>query len=138
MYEFVRNVHVYETDLMGIVHHSNYLRFCEEARVDWCKKHGILLNNPNDGAHAVFALTVFETRVKHLKPARYADLLKIHLQVKAEGARIIFQYKLWANETLASVAESIHCNIDVNFRVKRLSSELLKLVENGKWTETWL
>lgn len=138
MYEYARQVHVYETDLMGIVHHSNYLRFCEEARVDWCRKHGLQLNGAEDGAHAVFSLTVFETKVKHLKPLRYADELKINLQVKAEGARIIFQYKLRANGVLVSLAESVHCKIDVNYRVKRLSSELIKLVENGKWTETWL
>lgn len=137
MYEYVRPIHVYETDLMGIVHHSNYLRFCEEARVDWCKNHGLLLNDQHE-THAVFSLTVFETRVKHLKPARYSERLKIQLQLKAEGARIIFQYKLWANEVLISVAETIHCNIDINFRVKRLSSALLKLVENQLWTETWL
>ena len=29
----------YETDAMGIVHHSNYLRFFERARVDWLAEH---------------------------------------------------------------------------------------------------
>ena len=129
---------MYETDLMGIVHHSNYLRFCEEARVDWCKKRGLLLNDPKGFREAVFSLSVFETRVKHLKPLRYADTLKIHLQARASGARMIFQYKLWANDVIVSLAESVHCNIDLNFRAKRLSNELLKLVENEVWTETWL
>ena len=32
---YSRRVHYYETDRMGVVHHSNYLRYLEEARVDW-------------------------------------------------------------------------------------------------------
>ena len=29
----------FETDGMGIVHHSNYLRYCENARVAWLETH---------------------------------------------------------------------------------------------------
>ena len=29
---FERKINYYETDRMGIVHHSNYIRFMEEAR----------------------------------------------------------------------------------------------------------
>ena len=32
---YERNVYYYETDRMGIVHHSNYIRFMEEARCAW-------------------------------------------------------------------------------------------------------
>ena len=31
---YCRKVHYYETDQMGITHHSNYIRWFEEARVD--------------------------------------------------------------------------------------------------------
>ena len=33
-YTFERNINYYETDKMGVVHHSNYIRFLEEARWD--------------------------------------------------------------------------------------------------------
>ena len=33
-------VYYYETDRMGIVHHSNYIRWFEEARLDWMKQIG--------------------------------------------------------------------------------------------------
>lgn len=32
--DYVRKVQYYETDRMGIVHHSNYIRWMEEARTD--------------------------------------------------------------------------------------------------------
>lgn len=35
MSEYLRKINYYETDKMGIVHHSNYIRFMEEARVDF-------------------------------------------------------------------------------------------------------
>ena len=34
MYTFERTAHYYETDQMGIVHHSNYIRWFEEARIE--------------------------------------------------------------------------------------------------------
>ena len=30
---YVHKVHYYETDRMGVVHHSNYIRWMEETRV---------------------------------------------------------------------------------------------------------
>ena len=30
-------VQYYETDMMGVTHHSNYIRFMEEARVEFFK-----------------------------------------------------------------------------------------------------
>ncbi len=32
---FERKVNYYETDRMGVVHHSNYIRYMEEARCNW-------------------------------------------------------------------------------------------------------
>ncbi|MCL2817133.1 MAG: acyl-CoA thioesterase [Clostridiales bacterium] len=35
---YFRKVHYYETDQMGIVHHSNYIRWFEEARADFMEQ----------------------------------------------------------------------------------------------------
>ena len=40
MKEYRHIVHYYETDRMGIVHHSNYIRWIEEARVDFLNQIG--------------------------------------------------------------------------------------------------
>jgi acyl-CoA thioester hydrolase len=119
---------------MGIVHHSNYLRFCEEARVEWCKKKAAL----GDEIQAVFSLTVLETRVKHIKPARYSDQMKIRMQIRTEGVRLYFQYKISVDEQLIALAETAHCSLDLNFKVKRLDTKLIKIAEKELWTETWL
>ena len=34
-FTFERKINYYETDKMGVVHHSNYIRYMEEARCSW-------------------------------------------------------------------------------------------------------
>ena len=34
MERYIHKVRYYESDAMGITHHSNYIRFMEEARID--------------------------------------------------------------------------------------------------------
>ena len=38
--EYFRKINYYETDRMGITHHSNYIRFMEEARIDFLERIG--------------------------------------------------------------------------------------------------
>ena len=38
---YKRKVNYYETDAMQIVHHSNYIRFLEEARISFMDKIGL-------------------------------------------------------------------------------------------------
>ena len=40
MRKYTHKVHYYETDKMGIVHHSNYIKWLEEARVEMMREMG--------------------------------------------------------------------------------------------------
>ncbi len=40
MKEYIHKVQYYETDRMGITHHSNYIRWMEEARIDFLDQIG--------------------------------------------------------------------------------------------------
>ena len=40
MKQYRRKVNYYETDMMGMVHHSNYIRWMEEARIDYMDQLG--------------------------------------------------------------------------------------------------
>ena len=42
---YTHKVQYYETDKMGITHHSNYIRWMEEARIDFLEKSGHKFNN---------------------------------------------------------------------------------------------
>ena len=41
MFTYKRRVKFYETDGMRVVHHANYLRYFEEARVEYLRAGGI-------------------------------------------------------------------------------------------------
>ena len=40
MSKYIHRVNYYETDKMGITHHSNYMRFMEEARMNFLSEIG--------------------------------------------------------------------------------------------------
>ena len=136
MFCHLHKVQFYETDQMGIVHHSNYLRFCEEARVAWAHDRG-LIDYQTPASAARFA--VLETRVKHLKPALFGDDLQILVQVKSEGIRIEFQYKIInsKNEVLALV-HTTHVPLSTELKPMRLPKEMKEILERESWKEIWL
>lgn len=135
MYTYSHNVQFYETDLMGVVHHANYLRFFEEARVAWARSQGLIdYQKPESAAH----FAVIETKVTHLKPAKFGDVLQIKLQVKRDGVKITFQYKMFTGNDLISTAETIHVPLDKNLKPIKVPTEMKTIIERETWIETWL
>jgi acyl-CoA thioester hydrolase len=129
---------------MGIVHHSNYLRYCEEARVAWCKK--FVVHDSSDLAFEhqnIFDLTVIETRVKHKAPIKYSDNVQIQMQAQIEGIVLRFQYKVLNDTNICAIAESTHCSVNEKLKPKRLALKYIDAVKHASkkdtpWTETWL
>ena len=63
-----------ETDLMGIVHHANYLVYFEAGRVDWLHRRGVRYEDwVKKGIH----LPVVESRLRYRKAARFDETLLI-------------------------------------------------------------
>jgi len=135
IFSYQHRVQFYETDTMGVVHHTNYLRFCEEARVAWAHSVGLIdYQKPESASH----FAVLETRVKHVKPSFFGDVLTVELQVKMEGIRIYFQYKIQKESEIISLAETTHVSLDKNLRPQRLTQEFKNVMETLVWKETWL
>lgn len=134
-FSYQHRVQFYETDTMGVVHHSNYLRFCEEARVAWAHSAGLIdYQKPESASH----FAVLETRVRHLRPAFFGDSLVVFLQVKLEGIRIFFQYKIQNKDDVLVLAETTHVPLDKNLKPMRLTKEFRKIMETQVWKEIWL
>lgn len=129
-------VQFYETDLMGIVHHSNYLRFYEEARVAWAHDKGLIdYQTPSSTSH----FAVYETHVKHMKPTFFGDDLEIEVQGKTEGNRILFQYRLRGRGgEICSLAKTVHVALGPDLKLLRLPADMKAAMESEKWIETWL
>ncbi|MNS99198.1 acyl-CoA thioesterase YbgC [compost metagenome] len=129
-------VQFYETDLMGIVHHSNYLRFFEEARVAWAHGRGLLdYQQPGSASH----FAVHETQVKHVKPTFFGDDLDIEVQARVDGIRLVFQYRLRGrNLEVCALGKTVHVAMGPDLKLLRMPATIKAATEKELWTETWL
>lgn len=94
-----------ETDQMGTVHHSNYVKYYEVARWELFRHIGIPYHSVEE---AGFMLPVTQMAFKFLKPTHYDEKLTAVTTLKAlKGVRIWFTYKLYnEKEELISEAET--------------------------------
>ena len=88
-------VRYYETDQMGIVHHSNYLKFFEFARIEWLEK----LNIPyHEIEKNKIILPVVKCELKFLKPLVFGDTFKVKVHcTKKPTSSIEFSYEIFNN-----------------------------------------
>ena len=85
-------VHFYNTDEMGVVHHSNYIRWFETGRVEYLRSIGITLTEMmSDGI--LFPIT--EVRAKYLHSAKFDDDLELETTaVELSKVKMEFKYKI--------------------------------------------
>jgi len=85
-------VRYYETDKMGIVHHSNFLRYLEIARLEWLNKLGLDYSEIEKNG---IILPVVDINISYKQPARYGDVLRVQVFVKNRPkVTIDFEYKI--------------------------------------------
>ncbi len=82
-----------ETDQMGIVHHSNYLKFFELARIEWLEK----LNMPYEEIESNnIILPVVRCELKFIKPLIFGDIFFVKvLCSKKPTSTIEFTYEIY-------------------------------------------
>ncbi len=107
---YKRKVNFYETDAQGIVHHSNYPRYFEEAR-------GYFLEKNNYPYHIVrdelnIDIVLLELSVKYRKFLQFGDTFEIKTKVNIENKYyFFFEYEVLKDNTLISTGYTKHCCI---------------------------
>ena len=136
---YLHQVHYYETDQMGIVHHSNYIRWFEEARDDFIARNGI---DYVDVEARGFLLAVIRAECKYKTPAKYGETVEIttHLR-RFNGVRAVYDYEIKnARGALVATGTTEHAFISAETRkpvsVKRELPEYTEIMfqlleENG-------
>lgn len=120
---YIRKVNYYETDQMAIVHHSNYIRWFEEARLDALEQLGISYSEMEQGG---FLIPVLDVSCQYMKTVRYGDTVEIQLTLtRFTGLKFDFSYKVYNKKTgeLATTGTSSHCILGSDFRPVRLKKE---------------
>ncbi|MBR5664920.1 MAG: acyl-CoA thioesterase [Bacteroidales bacterium] len=110
MEPYRHKVKYYECDPMGVVHHSNYVRFMEEARVEMMDKLGFGYERMEaDGVISpVLSLTC-----KFLRPAHFQEVVEISVRLSSSTAmKVSFAYEMRVEGNVVMTAESTHCFLE--------------------------
>lgn len=112
-----------ETDMMAIVHHANYLVYCEAARVDWLLRRGV---SYADWERMGIHLPVVDVKLRYRQPARFEDLLDVETTV-AELARasVRFAYRIRRGDVLVCEAETLLACVGHDLALRRLPDDVL-------------
>ncbi len=106
---YSRRVNYYETDQMAIVHHTNYIRMFEEARLDMMEQCGM----PYDEIERMgIIIPVVDAYARYHSSLRYGDELEVEVKVKKfNGIRLIYDYRIYIKETgeLSATGYTSHC-----------------------------
>ncbi len=129
MEPYIHTVHYYETDKMGITHHSNYIRWMEEARVDFLNQIGWGFDRMEELGIASPVLSV-SSHYKH--STKFADKVQIEAYVKdCSGLKLFIGYEMKNTATGETVCngETSHCFMTLEGRPIRLQKEYPQLFE---------
>lgn len=119
----------FETDAMRIVHHANYVRWFELARVEWMDEHHVPYQRyVEDGRH--FATTRIE--VDYRSPARFDDRVAIVAWLAdVGGASLTMAYRVECDGRLLVLGRSEHACVDDEGRVRRIPAERRAMLRNA-------
>ena len=114
MKPYIHKVNYYETDKMAITHHSNYIRFMEEARVDFLEQ----LGWPFDRLEKEGIVSpVMGLECRYLKTTTFADSISILVKVsRLSSCKMSFSYEFKCNDAVVFTAESSHCFLGTDGR----------------------
>lgn len=85
-------VEYHHTDQMGIVHHSNYVKFFEVARTEWLRAAGLTYAEMERRG---VMMPIVEVQVKYRQPAYYDELITVRAEVsELPMARMTFRYEI--------------------------------------------
>jgi len=112
----------FDTDAMGIVHHANYVRYLELARVRLLEEHQRPYTEWLDrGLH--FAVTRVE--VDYHRAARFDDRIRVTAWVRwVRGASLAIGYALSVSGETLVRATTEHAMVDDDGRPRRIPKEL--------------
>ena len=104
---YIHTVHYYETDKMQVTHHSNYIRFMEEARIDFMEQLGYGFEKME--AEGI-ASPVMSVTCNYRRPTTFPDKIVITLHVEELAHfKMRFGYTMKVDETVVCTASSQHC-----------------------------
>ncbi len=123
-----------DTDAMGVVYHTNYIKWFEVGRGELLRSMGYpYARLEQEGV----LLPVAECSCKYKSPAVYDDVLEITARIaEIKGATICMEYEIRKQETGALLVTGMtkHAFTDASFkpvRIREKNKELYERIING-------
>lgn len=123
MKSYLHKVQYYETDKMGITHHSNYIRWMEEARIDFLSQIGISYAKL-ESEGIISPVLAVDCRYK--RSTTFSDTISIDVKVKEfKGVRLVLEYtmKNAADDSLVLTGTTEHCFLNMESRPVNMKKE---------------
>ncbi len=123
-FTYKHKVQYYETDKMGIVHHSNYIRWMEEARSFMMEEIGFGFDKMEELG---IGSPVLSVECSYKKPTTYGDTVEIDVFLsKTGGVRfsVGYEMRIEGSEEVCTVGETSHCFMNSKGRIVLLKREL--------------
>lgn len=112
MEKYIHKTQYYETDQMGIIHHSNYFRWFEEARVDFLEQMGYGYHRmEKDGIIS----PVLKISCEYKGMIRFNDRVEISLKLLEAGPykfKIAYEVVDCEDGILRAMGQSSHCYLN--------------------------
>ena len=121
MFVYKHKVHYYETDRMGVTHHSNYIRFMEEARVAYLDSIGASYAQAE--ADGIIS-PVIEVSGRYWHTTTFDDMLDIEGYIKSMTTfKLKLGYAIRCRGELVFEGWSLHCFLDKDNRPVRVDEK---------------
>ncbi|MBQ6229866.1 MAG: acyl-CoA thioesterase [Eubacterium sp.] len=130
---YTRKINYYETDQMQVVHHSNYVRFMEEARLDLMEQVGLDYAAMEEKG---IIIPVLDISCKYIFAVHYGDTIVVTPKItKLTPVRFSLSYEIKDAKSgeIRCEATSSHAFVDTGFRpmnMKRNFPELYAVLES--------
>lgn len=131
---YTRKINYYETDGMKIVHHSNYIRFLEEARIYYMDNINLPYSKMEEEG---IMIPVLEVSCKYKHPCKFNDEIEVEVKIKEyTSVKLIIEYKIKNKTTnlLASIAETKHCFTDESMKpisLKKIKPNMHEIIKKS-------
>lgn len=123
MKDYIRKVQYHETDKMGITHHSNYIKWMEEARIDFLEQIGFRYDMlEKDGIIS----PVIGVSCDYNRPSTFGETIKIKVEIKKfKRIKLILNYTMINAETeeVIALGSTSHCFVNQKGRPILLSKQ---------------
>ena len=116
MKPYTRKAQYYETDQMGIIHHSNYLRWLEEARIDFMEQMGLSYDTLEQLG---IMIPVLNISCDYKQPVRFNNNILIHSVISSfNGIKMTITYTITdsENKVTYTTGETTHCFLNKSFK----------------------